>query len=110
MTTPARQWKNVDGWKRRRRRRPVRIASVSDECTPDEDGMNYMPSSQYETTFRRRAVCKEERTPNPSSSPSRGIFGSSSRVARKEVAKSMESMQGYDEEVGDISLGMKLNM
>ena len=109
-TTPARQWRNIDGWKRRRRGRPVRLASVSDECTSDKDLKNYMPSTQYETTLRRRAVCKEGNAPNPSSSPSRGIFGSNSRVTRKEVAKAMESMPGYDEEIGDVSLGMKLNM
>lgn len=109
-TTPATQRRSVDGWKRRRRGRQVRLASVSDECTSDKEVKKYMPATQYETTFRRRAVCKEERVSNPSSSPSRGIFGSNSRMTRKEAAKAMESISGYDEEVGDVSLGMKLNI
>jgi hypothetical protein len=109
-TTRAKQRRNVDGWRRRRRGRSVRLASVSDECTSDKEVKKYMPATQYETTFRRRAVCKEEGVSNSSSSPSRGIFGSNSRMTRKEAAKAMESTPGYDEEVGDVSLGMKLNM
>jgi len=115
--------KTKKGWKRRRKGRPVRVAAVSEDETTafsksSETKSNTvspppLPSTQYETTLRRRAIRKEGQVvptiaPSP---PSRGIFGSNNIPAtQKEVRNNDNIMEGYDEEVGDTSLGMKLNM
>mmetsp|Transcript_7430 Transcript_7430/g.12364 ORF Transcript_7430/g.12364 Transcript_7430/m.12364 type:complete len:1143 (+) Transcript_7430:213-3641(+) len=101
------------GWRRRKKGREVRIAAVVDGDAAPKMKKNLMPASQFETVLRRRAIRKEAAVMKPVASPSRsrrGIFGSTSRVPEKEVVDSKDSMEGYDEEIGDTSLGMKLNI
>jgi hypothetical protein len=38
------------------------------------------------------------------------LFGAIARVSEKEVTTVKDFEEGYDEEIGDTSLGMKLNM
>lgn len=93
-------------WKRRKRGRQVRVASVAEEVTESE----LLPSTHYEAVLRRRAIRKlgEDVMKPPAPSPSRrGLFGSPRVAERKAVT---DVVVGYDEEAGDTSLGMKLNM
>jgi len=108
--TSRRKRRQIEGWKRRIRGRPVRLAKVSHDSMSTNESKNCIPSSQYETTFRRRAIRKEENATISASSPARGIFGSNARSTRREAKSAMDGMPGYDEEIGDTSLGMKLNM
>lgn len=107
--TKKKRPKPKKGWRRRKRGRDVRIAAVADsESTPKT---KKMPASHFETVLRRRAIRKEAAVLKNVPSPSRrGIFGSTSRVSEKEVAECKDFVEGYDEEIGDTSLGMKLNM
>jgi hypothetical protein len=104
-----RRWP-MQGWKRHKRGRRVRVVAVAEEPETVED----LPATQYETVLRRRAIRKEEPEnsvpPSPSSSsPRRSLFRSLRGTDRDSVAKK-DVLEGYDEEVGDTSLGMKLTM
>lgn len=95
----------------RSRKRSRRVAQV------EEDAQNrpLLPPNQYETMLRRRAICKPEGEEDASvqSSPtasvkSISIFGS--KTHDEDGESDDDAVEGYDEEYGDISVGMKLNI
>lgn len=117
--------KTRKGWKIRKRGRRVRVAAVDDSKAANEDSwhIHELPSNQYETDLRRRAIFKGEgeapkvltEKPKIPSSPEfnkssrRSIFASVSK-SEDEGDSPKDDFSGYDEETGDVSLGMKLNM
>lgn len=134
-TTSAKQsMKKRKGHKLRKRGRRSRLAAVAAEKEKLEENYTLLPSMpqhHYEVQLRRRAVRKQEEiqkeqqrqlkskpsslsTKEASSPNRRPIFGAavseaSSRRAPYQIPGE-DSEPLYDEEVGDISLGMKLNM
>lgn len=102
------------GWKERKKGRLARVATVEG----DKRTVNalLLPSHQYETSIRRRAVRKRGEVPlkKADSPPTHmGLFGTSSLAnLRKKVADvDVDNLsETYDEDFGDVSLGMKLNM
>jgi hypothetical protein len=118
--------------RKRKRRRPVRVAPV-DERVPHHV-QSRLPPNQYEIVLRRRAIRKREgehgvtialssRSSSPSSLASKkspltrtkhgGASVDSSKEEKQkslEAASDDESVEQYDEEYGDISLGLKLNI
>lgn len=109
------------GWKTRKRGRQVRVASVDESKSSNGDSWHIhdLPSNQYETDVRRRAVKKGDDQPKtvsmrpkyvPGREPSsrRSIFQGVERTVTNEG--DIDEYDGYDEEFGDVSLGMKLNM
>jgi hypothetical protein len=111
-SSPAKKKKKKKkGWRRRKRGRDVRIVTVSDCSKTKSKATTTLPLSHFETIFRRRAIRKEAAIVKPVPSPSRrGLFGAIARVPEKEVTVVKDFEEGYDEEIGDTSLGMKLNM
>lgn len=100
------------GWKQRKKGRQVRVAAVEGDerivITP------LLPSHQYETSIRRRAVRKrgEVFRKKVDSPPTHmGLFGTpSSANLRKKFEDIDNTSETYDADFGDVSLGMKLNM
>lgn len=109
--------KKISNNKRKRSRR-AHVVSIA-EGEYDFDERMGLPNTQYETVLRRRAIRKPGeskcRGAPPSSSPKRRMLGSphkskESREKNSNVIAREEKVEGYDEEVGDTSLGMKLNI
>ena len=89
--------------KRRRQGRYVRVAAVNESNNDVMTGSSLLiPSNQYETTLRRRAIRKIGEG-GPDSVVATKSFEEEWRVAVKEDGGQSES-----EDYGDISLGMKL--
>jgi hypothetical protein len=124
ITTLAHKRKIPRGWKKRRRGRPARMASVADKAllrrhvaSPTslpvneiKDKSHFTHFSQYETTVRRRAIRKEN-NPEPLAPAARGTpLPKNVMKPLHTIGRKAESMLYYDEEIGDTSLGMKLNM
>lgn len=89
---------------RKRRRNVARVAD-------DAQNRPLLPPNQYETMLRRRAVCKpheEQEDVSPTSSV-RSIFTKSRDEQDDDDDSDNDAMEG-DEEYGDISVGMKLNI
>lgn len=98
------------GWKQRKQGRKARVAELEVEMRSIE---RFLPLSQYETTIRRRAVRKrgEALIKAESPPPRRGLFGTSmSAHSRKNLEEEEDLDDVYDEDFGDVSLGMKLNI
>jgi deoxyribodipyrimidine photolyase len=117
-------------WKKRRRGRQARMASVADKASlrchvvsptshqnsgevKDTSHSQFTQFSQYVTTLRRRAIRKEENS-EPSVVATRGNLSQKSlgHVFKPgyTAGRKTESILYYDEEIGDTSLGMKLTM
>lgn len=97
--------------KSRKRRRNV--ARVLD----DAQDRPLLPPNQYETILRRRAICKPQTKQESSTvpaSPTPSVKSLLRRAqSRDEEASAVsvdDEFEGYDEEFGDISVGMKLNI
>jgi hypothetical protein len=89
----------------RKRRRRVVIAE-------DAQDRPLLPPNQYETLLRRRAICKpddsgELKSDSPASSVRSGF---SAKTPVDEGESDDDVIVGYDEEYGDTSAGMKLNI
>jgi len=98
--------------KKKRRARQAHVAAMTDSESEDGERMK-LPLTQFETVLRRRAIRKsgkDEAVQTASRSPSnRTIFGPSRRT-KAVTQPHVDIVEGYDEEVGDTSLGMKLNI
>lgn len=109
--TSEKSKKHVKALKKRKRARLAHVRVMAN--TGNEDDRMKLPLTQFETVLRRRAIrkCgKEETAPISSRSASNhNIFGPPRR--KNFVAPNCDDViEGYDEEIGDTSLGMKLNM
>jgi hypothetical protein len=104
------------GWKRRKQGRQVRLAAVEDAEEKKEAVELELPSEQYEAIMRRRAVRKRgEVLPKKEASTvsRRSLFEFGTPVSgssRKQEIEVEEADVVYDEDFGDVSLGMKLNI
>ena len=72
-----------------------------------------LPPNQYETVLRRRAIRKPDDSGEikTDSSPTSSVrSGFSTKASVDEGESDDDVIEGYDEEYGDISVGMKLNI
>eukprot|EP00548_Thalassiothrix_antarctica_P005859 CAMPEP_0194148652 /NCGR_PEP_ID=MMETSP0152-20130528/33629_1 /TAXON_ID=1049557 /ORGANISM="Thalassiothrix antarctica, Strain L6-D1" /LENGTH=1205 /DNA_ID=CAMNT_0038850315 /DNA_START=77 /DNA_END=3694 /DNA_ORIENTATION=+ len=96
---------------RRKKSRRAHAVSIA-EGEYDFDERMGLPNTQYETVLRRRAIRTSNKTISqlspPSSYPKRRTLESSNKSSNGIVKE--EKLEGYDEEIGDTSLGMKLNI
>lgn len=95
--------------KSRKRRR--RVALVKEDA---QDRL-LLPPNQYETILRRRAIRKrvDELKADVSPAPSvktLSLFGTQAESDEQKQVMNDNVVEEYDEEYGDISVGMKLNM
>lgn len=95
--------------KSRKRRR--RVALVKGDA---QDRL-MLPSNQYETVLRRRAIRKRDDDARADSSPTSSgrrvsLFGTKTESNEQKGVLNDDVVEEYDEEYGDISVGMKLNM
>jgi hypothetical protein len=95
--------------KSRKRRR--RVALVKGDA---QDRL-MLPSNQYETVLRRRAIRKRDDDARADSSPTSSgkrvsLFGTKTESDEQKGVPNEDVVEEYDEEYGDISVGMKLNM
>ena len=93
----------------RNRKRRRRVALVTD----DARDRPHLPPNQYETVLRRRAICKPEDKEETKANASPTIRGKSwigTNKSQDTEGAHDAIMEGDDEEYGDISVGMKLNI
>jgi hypothetical protein len=93
------------------RKRRRRVALVKEDA---QDRL-LLPPNQYETILRRRAIRKRDdelkANASPTSSGKRlSLFGKQAESDKQEQPLNDDVVEEYDEEYGDISVGMKLNM
>lgn len=105
---PSREESSVANTVARGRKRRRRVVKFQD----DARDRILLPPNQYETNLRRRAIRKledETKTEQATTKASRSLFGAKEADTNKEISEE-EVMDDYDEDYGDISIGMKLNM
>ena len=90
----------------RKHRRRVAVVAADAQDRP------LLPPNQYETVLRRRAICKpgdeETKVDGSPTSSVKSLFSTKSH--EQEHESDDDTTEGYDEEFGDISVGMKLNI
>jgi hypothetical protein len=96
-------------FKSRKRRR--RVALVKEDA---QDRL-LLPPNQYETILRRRAIRKRDDELKADAFPTSSgktlsLFGTKAESDEQKEALNGDVVEEYDEEYGDISVGMKLNM
>lgn len=116
LLSRATRQRRRSGWKRRKQGRQVRLAAVED-AKEDKAAVDIkLPSEQYEAIIRRRAVRKRgEVLPKKEASTvsRRSLFEFGTTVSgssRKQEIDVEVFDTIYDEDFGDVSLGMKLNI
>lgn len=93
------------------RKRQRRVALVKEDA---QDRL-MLPPNQYETILRRRAIRKRVDDAEADASPSSAgktvsLFGTKAESDEQKGVPNDDVVEEYDEEYGDISVGMKLNM